>query len=203
MRFVWRQEVDVAAVDTVTVKGAPVKSLLKFLEQELTAEQRESIYAKLPDEFARRFRAGNFLVTETLPVSILNQLTEEGARAKAENVDAFARRAGSFAASEALSGVYRLFALVLTPTALLNKASKIWSSLYNRGELRVQGETSTGARLQLHDFPAEAVGCSRLSGWAERMTQLTGAKNPRVTHTQCMTKKAPYCEWEIYWGELK
>jgi hypothetical protein len=193
----------VTTVETVTVKGSPVKSLLKFLDSELTPEQREAVYLKLPPEQGQRFRRGNFLVTETLPVSILNQLTEEAAKAKGEPVDQFARRAGRFAAGEAMSGVYRLFALVLTPTALLSKASKIWGSLYNRGDLKVKGETSTGAKVMLVDFPSESAGCSRITGWIERMAELTGAKNARVTHTQCVTRNAPHCEWDVFWGELK
>jgi uncharacterized protein (TIGR02265 family) len=98
-----------------------------------------------------------------------------------------------------VKGIYRFFALVLTPPALLSKAGQMWSSLYNRGELRVEDQTDTSARIRLVNFPSEAAGCSRLTGWIERMAELTGVKNVRVQQTQCFAKGAVCCEWQLNW----
>lgn len=185
--------------DSVTVKGSPVRSLQKFIEQELTPEQREQVLRSVPDEFARRI-AGPILPTETVPVHVLNQLTEAAARTKGEPVEQFARRAGREAAADAARGIYRFFALVLTPSALLSKASQMWSALYNRGELRVSDQTDHGATIKLLDFPSEMAGCSRTTGWIERMAELTGVKNVRIQQTQCYAKGAPHCEWSITWS---
>lgn len=187
------------AEQTLTVKGSPVKSLLKFIQNELTPDQREKAFAAIPPEWGNRLRGGTFLVTETIPYHVLNALTESAANAKGESVESFARRAGSFAANEAMSGVYRLFALVLTPTALLSKASKIWSSLYSAGELRVAAEGPKGAHIVLSDFPTQPAGCARVTGWMERIAALTGVKNVVVTQTRCYSKGAPSCEWDLKW----
>lgn len=184
--------------ESVTVKGSPVRSLQKFLEQELTSEQRISVLAMLPQPFSSRL-ATPILATETVPVHILNQLTTEAAKLKGEPMDSFARRAGREAAGEAVKGVYRFFALVLTPAALLSKASTMWSSLYNRGEMRVENQTDRGATLKILDFPSETPGCGRITGWIERMAEITGAKNVRVVQTQCYAKGAPHCEWALTW----
>ncbi|MEA2465079.1 MAG: hypothetical protein QOJ98_2826, partial [Acidobacteriota bacterium] len=158
---------------SVTVKGSPVRSLQKFVDAELTPEQRETVLRSLPPEYAKRF-SSPVLATETVPVHMLNLFTAAAAGAKGEAVDAFARRAGHQAASEAVKGIYRFFALVMTPTALLGKASQMWSSLYNRGELRVEDQSANSARIRLTNFPSETVGCSRVTGWIERMAELTG-----------------------------
>lgn len=184
--------------DSVTVKGSPVRSLQKFIDSELTAEQKEQVFAALPGEYATRFRAP-ILATETVPVHMLNVFTEAAAKAKGEPVDKFARRAGREAASDAVKGIYRFFALVLTPTALLSKASQMWSSLYNRGELRIDDQTANSARIRLINFPSETAGCGRITGWMERMAELTGAKNVEVVQTQCFAKGAPHCEWTVKW----
>lgn len=189
-----------AAVDqTLTVKGTPVKSLLKFIEQELTTEQREQVFSKLPEPYGERFRRGTVLVSETVPVSVLNRFTEEAANAKGEPVEAFARRAGRAGASDALTGVYRLFAMVLTPTALLSRAGSMWSSLYSQGQMKVESEEANFAKLKLVDFRCEAAGCARITGWIERMTEMTGNKNPRITHVRCSAKGAEACEWDLRW----
>ncbi len=184
--------------ESVTVKGSPVRSLQKFIDNELTAEQRDRVLAELPAEFAERFR-GPILPTETIPIHALNLFTETAARVKGEPLEAFARRAGREAAAEAVKGIYRFFALVLTPPALLAKAGQMWSALYNRGELRVQDQTANSARIRLINFPSEVSGCARITGWIERMSELTGTKDNKVEHTQCFAKGAPFCEWHLTW----
>ena len=187
------------AHETVTVKGSPVRSLQKFIDANLTPEQREQVFRAMPAEYATRFRS-MIMATETVPVHMLNRFTEEAAKACGEDLETFARRAGREAAGDAVKGIYRFFAMVLTPTALLSKASQMWSSLYNRGELRVEDQHGGSARIRLLNFPSELAGCSRMTGWIERMAQLTGAKNVRVEQTQCFAKGAPNCEWTIRWS---
>jgi predicted hydrocarbon binding protein len=185
--------------ESVTVKGSPVRSLQKFIDAELSAEQREIVFRGLPAEYATRFRAP-ILATETVPVHMLNRFTEEAAKAKGETVDAFARRAGREAAGDAVKGIYRFFALVMTPPALLGKAGHMWSSLYNRGELRVEDQTDTSARIRLANFPSEPAGCARITGWIERMAELTGVKNVTVQQIECYAKGAPNCQWMVKWS---
>lgn len=185
--------------ESVTVKGSPVRSLQKFIDSELDPKQRETVFSNLPPEIATRFRQP-VLATETVPVHMLNRLTEEAAKARGESVDTFARRAGREAAGEAIKGIYRFFALVMTPPALLGKAGHMWSSLYNRGELRVEEQTENSARIRLANFPSEATGCARITGWMERMAELTGVKNVKVEQTQCYAKGGPACEWRLTWS---
>lgn len=184
--------------ESVTVKGSPVRSLQRFLDAELTPEQRVMLLDRLPADFAQRFRSP-VLATETVPVHLLNRLTEEAARIRSEPVEAFGRRAGREAAGEAVKGIYRFFALVLTPPALLGKASQMWSSLYNRGQMKVDEQTDNSARIRLLDFPSEIAGCSRVTGWIERMAEMTGVKNINVEQTRCFAKGAECCEWRISW----
>ena len=185
--------------ETVTVKGSPVRSLQKFIDSELTLAQRDQVLKMLPGDYAIRLR-GPVLATETIPVVVLNRLTEEAAKVKGEPVEQFARRAGREAAADAIKGIYRFFALVLTPSALLSKASQMWSSLYNRGEMKIESQTDRGATIRLLNFPSETAGCSRITGWIERMAELTGAKEVKVQQTQCFTKGAPHCEWTVRWN---
>jgi predicted hydrocarbon binding protein len=185
--------------ESVTVKGSPVRSLQRFLQAELTPAQYLALFDSLPAEFSARLREP-ILPTETIPVYLLNHMTEEAAKARGESVEQFARRAGREAAAEAVKGIYRFFALVLTPTALLSRASQMWSSLYNRGEMRVENQTDRGATIKLMNFPSEIAGCARITGWIERMAELTGVKGVRIQQTQCYAKGGPHCEWSITWN---
>jgi predicted hydrocarbon binding protein len=184
--------------ETVTVKGSPVRSLQKFVEAELTAEQKAALYRNLPPEITQRFQQP-ILPTETIPVQLLNRVTEEAAKVKGESVADFGRRAGRAGAEEAIKGIYRFFALVLTPAALLSKAGHMWSSIYNAGQIRIEDQTDYSARIVLADFPSETAGCSRLTGWIERLAEMTGAKDVRIEKTRCYTRKDAACEWQLRW----
>lgn len=185
--------------ESVTVKGSPVRSLQKFLDSELTPEQRAALLEGLPPDLAARFRTP-LLATESIPVHVMNRVTEDAARIKGEPLESFARRAGREAAADAVRGIYRFFAMVLTPAALLGKASQMWSTLYNRGEMKVDEQTENSARMRLMNFPSEIAGCSRVTGWIEGLAELTGVKDIEVEQTQCFAKGAAYCEWRVKWS---
>jgi hypothetical protein len=187
-------------VETVGIKGTPVRSLLKFIETDLTDAQREKMFRALPPEIAERLR-NPILATETIPVAVINTLTIEAARAKGEPAESFARRAGEYSGAEALSGVYRAFAMLLTPTALLSRAAAVWHSLYTEGVMHVEGETSSGARVILTDFPSHPIGCARVAGWLTGLAARCGTKNPRATHPTCIAKGGKQCEWLLSWDK--
>src|SRR5207253_3151280 len=86
--------------ESVTVKGSPVRSLQKFIDADLSAEQRDAVFKNLPAEYSRLRTP--ILATETVPVHMLNRLTEEAAKVKHEPLEQFARRAGREAASDAV-----------------------------------------------------------------------------------------------------
>ena len=183
--------------ESVTVKGSPVRSLQKFINAELDAPQRDAMFGALGPEYAR-FRSP-ILATETVPLHMLNRLTEAAAIAKGESLDSFARRAGREGANDAMKGVYRFFAMVMAPTAIISKLGLMWSAMYNRGELRVYDQTPHSVRIALENFPTEPAGCARFSGWIEQIAELTGAKNTKIEKLQCFTKGEACCEWKLDW----
>ena len=187
-------------VQTVTVKGTAVRSVMKFLEKELTREQLEQALDTLPAETARKFRAG-ILATAQLPVSVVNQLTTAAAKAKGEPVEMFANRAGRFAADDAVKTVYKLLVMVLTPTSLLQKATGMWRTIYSAGSFTVEAKSPTESHIVLKDFPSETVGCARVTGWMQQLGEMTKAKNLRISHIRCMARKDPQCEWTVIWGQ--
>ena len=51
--------------ESVTVKGSPVRSLQKFIEAQLTPEQRESVLSALPADYAKRLRGPILAISNT------------------------------------------------------------------------------------------------------------------------------------------
>ena len=187
------------ATNSPSVKGQTINSFLKFASSKLSPEQFRQVVEDAPDEFRVEMARGSVLPTHLVPMAVLNRMTEQAARLSGAQLPQFAREAGRFSAGEAVRGVYRLFARVLTPDALLAKAAAMWSAMNSAGRMEVQRDGDHAASLRLVDFPSEAVMCARIGGWIEQMIELTGTKKYAVMKTQCAAKGDRQCEWKLTW----
>src|ERR1700682_6319565 len=169
-----------------TTKGTILRSLLKFVKEDLSPEQLTQAMASLPDA-DRLIVQKTILASDKISEFMLNRLTACAATAKGEALDAFGRRAGRAEIADAV-GVYRFLTVVLTPAALLHKASSLWSTVHSHGELLVENESAGSARIRLLAFPSEEAHCARLTGWFEGAALMTRSKNPRVVHGVCVTR---------------
>ncbi len=181
-----------------TSKGTILKSLVKFIEQDLSAEQKTKLFEMLSADDAALAR-GRVLSSQFVPEAMLNRLTDSAAKAKGEDIDRFGVRAGLAELADSI-GVYRFLLVVLTPNALLSKASSFWGSVHNRGTMVVLEHSDNHARVQLKDFPSERPHCARLTGWFQGLAEMTKVKNISIRHDKCMTRGAEHCEWIMRWN---
>jgi len=180
-----------------TTKGAILRSLLKFIDRDLTEEQRARAFEALPPD-EREYVGRPILAGEKIPERMLNRLTVEAARAKGDSLEQWGRRAGRAELADSV-GVYRFFVMVLTPASLMRKASSFWSTVHSQGKLAVESEEPNKAKVVLTDFPSEPAHCARLAGWMEGAGEMTGAKKVDVVHDACITRGARECTWQINW----
>jgi hypothetical protein len=181
-----------------TTKGTILRSLLKFLTNDLSPEQYARAFAALSAPDRQILEQGSILSTQKISEFTLNRLTVEAARAKGESIESFGRRAGRAELADAV-GIYRFLTFVLTPTALLRKASTLWGAVHSHGQLIVENESKGSARVRLTGFPSEEAHCARLSGWFEGAGEMTGARNATATHDVCMVHGGTECQWQLTW----
>jgi len=186
------------ATGQVVVKGTVVRSLMKFVQTELSAEELDKALSELPPDFASAVK-GSVLPTALFPVGLVNKLTEACGRAKGDRPEEFAVRAGRASASDAVKTVYKLLVIVLTPVALIGKATTMWRSIYSAGDFGVERSEPGKAIVYLRDFPSEVIGCARITGWMTELGEMTRAKEMRVTHTKCAARGANECLWSVTW----
>ncbi|HVT03922.1 MAG TPA: hypothetical protein VHL58_11185 [Thermoanaerobaculia bacterium] len=185
--------------DHATTKGAILRSLLKFLETDLTVEQRTRAIAALSPADQEIVKQRSILASQKISEFTLNHLTVEAAKVKGESLDKFGNRAGRAELRDAI-GIYRILTMVLTPPALLRKASTMWSTVHSNGVLSVEEVTGNSARIRLSDFPSEEAHCARFTGWIEGLGDMTGVKNTHVVHNSCLTRGGADCQWQLTWG---
>ena len=182
-----------------TTKGAVLRALLKFVESDLTPDQLQRAIAALPEADQTILRQPSILPSQKVSEFLLNRLTVEAARAKGERLDSFGRRAGA-AELNAAVGIYRFFTFVLTPTAIVKKATTIWSTIHSHGILAVVENAEGRAAVRLSDYPSEEAHCARLTGWMEALGVLTSVRNTKAVHRLCMTRGDRVCEWLVTWS---
>lgn len=188
----------IAETESVQVKGTPVLAMVSFINARFTPDEKARLLKSLQPE-AADLLTRHVLPVETVPVVMLNRITEAAAKAKGQPVMAFAHEAGRAAADEAVHGIWKLAAALLSPQTLLAKGGRLWSTVYSRGRIEVVEPEPQLAIVTLADFPCEAVGCARIGGWFERLFEFARAKNIRVEQVECFSKGAPACKWTIRW----
>ncbi len=184
--------------EDVLVKGTPVIGLHHFLERELPADAREGIYRRLPEPYSQRFATASVLVSDRIPLSVVNLLTTLAAQAKGEPVERFAERAGEFGAKEGTSAVFRPFYRVLSMARILETAPAMWSRIYSAGTMQVETKDKS-ALIRVTEFPGDPAVCGRATGWFRYVGSLCGATNIRSRHDRCTSKGDTECVWEFGW----
>lgn len=180
-----------------TTKGTVLRGLRKFIDAELTPAQRESVLRALPPGDRTVVEQQTILATQLISEFTLNRLTVEAAKVKGETLDSFGRRAGRAELKDAL-GILRFLTVVLTPTALMKKASSAWATIHSHGKLVVEEGDHT-ARVKLVEFPSEPAHCARLTGWFEGAAEMTGVRNLRIVHDLCVARGNADCQWQLDW----
>ena len=184
--------------EDVLVRGTPILGLCRFLEAELPAEAREALFRGLPEPWSQRFLKASILASDRVPLSVVDLLTAQAARAKGEPVDAFAERAGTFGAKEGIKTVFKAFFRVLSPANALEVAPLMWSRIYDAGRMKVESR-GRHAEIRVTEFPGGPAVCGRITGWFRYIGTLSGASNLAARHERCASKGHADCLWVFDW----
>jgi len=108
---------------------------------------------------------------------------------------------GKFSAENGLSSIYKVFLKAGSPNFIISRASSIWSSYYEPGEMKVKKNDPGHAVVQLIGWPKpKKEHCERVRGWIIRAIEMSGGKGVTVLETKCQCKGADHCEYELRWS---
>lgn len=108
---------------------------------------------------------------------------------------------GRYSAEVALKGIYKIFVMVSTPSYLIARASRVFSTYYRPCEMKtIKNE---GNNLVLHvsgmSNPQKVIEY-RIAGWIEKALEISGSKDISVEITKSMTKNDELTEFTITWA---
>lgn len=107
---------------------------------------------------------------------------------------------GKFSAEVALTGIYKAFLLVASPTYLMRKASSMMSTYYRPSEIDAQETANNQVTLTIKKFPEISKMFEyRLAGWCKRSLELSKCKNVTYKITKHLSAGASSTEIVFDW----
>jgi len=182
----------------MNVRGTVIRSIDEFVKMHHPAGHAEWL-AKLPPESVAILKsAGNtkwYPVPEgvLIPTQVMCDMFYDDPRKGAWE-------SGRYSAQSALTGIYKIFVLISTPTFLLKRATRIISTFYDPSELEVASSTDNSMVILYKTLPAksELIEC-RIAGWMERALEMCGCKNLSVKIPRSLGKDDEVFEVNIRW----
>lgn len=128
-------------------KGVNFRTFIKVLRKLRGERVAEAALDLAPDELARSFRAGLVFSGNWYPLAWYAELHRAAQRASGAGPE-LARTIGLEATRDDLSGIYRIFLLVVSPEFVLNKAPLLFNTYYDTGTMTVSESSRGWARAR-------------------------------------------------------
>jgi len=181
-------------------KGTAVKSISEFVRAKFPTRYDEWLNS-LPVESQTIFKNPIFQNDwYSLETAILTP-TDKLCQLFFHNTPEGARQCGRHSAETALTGIYKFFLLVATPSFIMGKASGIFTTYYRPVEMKLVESSSNHCLLHILKFPeSHPLIEYRIAGWCERALEIANCKGVTVGITQTLTKGHPLTEFFVRWN---
>lgn len=108
---------------------------------------------------------------------------------------------GRYSAKMGLTGIYKVFVLISSPSFMLKRASRVIATFYEPTDLTVVDSTDTSMVIQFTQLPIKNELIEyRIAGWMEMALEICGCKNLTVDITKSMAKGHKVFETTINWA---
>lgn len=182
------------------VKGTAVLSSATYLKELLGEESFIELLGELSPE-ARKVFSGTILSAGWYEFSFVLELMKRAETRLPRGARSLAWEMGRHSAESGLKTVYKIFFKVADVGFILKRASTVFSNYYDSGTMTVAAQDHGTATLVVTGFDQPSTyGCDRLLGWMEKLLELTGAKNIRMSHPKCRVRGDDRCEYRGHWS---
>jgi hypothetical protein len=121
---------------TPQVKGLAFRSVVKALEQLRGKATADAVLQKLPPQLAEGIRYGTITATGWYPIDWYRELFQSIVATTGEG-DRIVREIGRESAKLDMSGVYKYVFKLLTPRAIFELSTRLFSNYYDTGAVRI------------------------------------------------------------------
>lgn len=182
------------------IKGSAVKSIPDFLKK-FHPEKFNEWLNSLPDDSRQIFegpvlssnwyslREAAIVPTEVLGRMLFNDEVKG------------AWQCGRFSAESALTGIYKFFIKAASPSFIVDRAGRVFSTYYQPCKMDVVGKGEDWVKLQITDFDESSRLIEhRIGGWIERAIEIHGVSFVTVEINKSVANGDPCTEFMVKWG---
>lgn len=182
------------------IKGSAVKSIPEFVKSNYP-DSYDQWLDSLPEN-AKKIFSKPVLPSDWYPLieGVVDPVMSIGDLFYDSDSGKAAWETGRYSAEIALTGIYKFFVQAATPSFIIGRAGKIFTTYYRPSEMKVvsKGEKSVTLHITSFDDPDEIVE-KRIGGWMERGLEISGCKNVQVKIPKSLTKGDEVTEYNLLW----
>jgi len=172
---------------------------MRFLQERFGPAGVGPVLEKLDPKLRAELGSG-VLDSVWYPMSLLLELMRAAVAVHGEGHPELIREMGRASAEYGVKGVYKVFFKVGSPQFIIGRASRVFSSYYDTGRIRVVESGAGRAVLDLAGFDAGAPEfCQRILGWMEKTVEMAGARDLEPSHSLCRHRGDDVCRFEGRW----
>jgi hypothetical protein len=163
-----------------TVKGTAILPVAVYVKAQWDGQGWERLLEKLSPE-NRRILEGRIIQMSWYPHSVIAELYQTIADLFAGGDVNYCRQVGREAADYGLTFIHRLIFKLQSPSLLVAKGPELWASYYQPSTIEVSEEPRGRIVAVVKGMESTAAHFHSIAGWMERVAELIGGKNVKVT----------------------
>lgn len=182
------------------VKGSAIFIITHFIKNSFGQEGLDKWLDALSPE-AKKIYSGNIIPPNYYPLQqTLTEPTMKVCEVFFNGDYSKAYEIGRFSADYSLTGVYKFFIKLGSPSYVINKGNNILMEYYKPCKIEVIENEKNHAVMRVTEFSElHEVIEQRIAGWMARAIELTGMKDVSIVVTKSLTKGDPYTEFTGNW----
>jgi hypothetical protein len=182
------------------IKGVAVKSIPDYIKKEHPEKYSEWM-SLLPHDSKKIFLDG-IISSQWYPIeNAAITPTQKMGELLFNDPKKGAWESGKYSAEAALTGIYKIYVKLSSPTHIINRASRIFQAYYKPAEISTSNARSNSVEVHITKFskPDEVIEY-RIGGWIQRALELSGCHDVEVVIDKSLTNGDSETHYSIKWG---
>ena len=180
------------------VKGVALLSRMAMLKQHYGEEDTARIVAALSEQSRDLITGGGLISSSWYPAEVLKDLDDTIDKALKTKDPHAMETLGEMTAEQGLTTIHKL-KIKTRPEETFTRVPQLWSAFHDTGELEITSEPGKATfRVKGYGMPHRTF-CRNLTGWANKMVELSGGKNVSTRETLCVCNGDECCEMVVTW----
>jgi hypothetical protein len=182
-------------------RGNAFAASLSYLRTNYGEAGLERVLAAVQDREGARLLAAGVRRNAWYPFALLMDYYEALERVMGDGDGSLALNMNRVLARDDLGTILKAFITIFAhPHDIVQRASLLWHTYYDAGELVLASETPRSVHLEVRNFPApHRLHCASILGWMTGCIEVTRVESPSVKHPRCRAEGGPVCEFVATW----